>query len=290
MKDLPRTILKDLVRRYGESIAQDPFRCEALLRDTCGACGREIFVLVSAVRQHVPLDLKLPRHNLPLSLMKGFMIKRLQDELGLSDEAARWAVETWAEALNLSENTGELSEKPEVSPGGTSVEDPAGVRPSPDPALLEQWAADLASGAPVRGLAAIDGLGRSGDPESIRLLIAALSNPGWRVRNGAFDALVRLSPYSVPALYEVLNNPDEALVARVVLILAAIRDRNATEPLLAILGRNSSMDKTLIFALGEIGDLRAASPLSKYLISPDPDTGLAAAGALQKISVSKTGR
>ena len=75
MKDLPRTILKDLVQRYGESIAQDPFRCEALLRDTCGACGREIFVLVSAVRQHVPLDLLAPPAQSP-----AFLNERVHDK------------------------------------------------------------------------------------------------------------------------------------------------------------------------------------------------------------------
>jgi len=287
MKDLPRTILKDLVQRYGESIAQDPFRCEALLRDTCGACGREIFVLVSAVRQHVPLDLLAPRHNLPLSLMKGFMIKRLQDELGLSDEAARWAVETWADALGLSEKPDEnLAESPAVVP----QQETRKIRPSPDPALLEKWTLDLASGAIIPALNAVEGLGQYGDPASISLLIGALSGNHWRIRNAAYDALVRISPESVPALIRTLNDPDEARISRAVFILAAIRDRNATEPLLTLLGRSPALDKSLIFALGEIGDLRAASALSKYLVSPDSEISLAAAGALQKISGSKPAR
>jgi HEAT repeat protein len=219
--------------------------------------------------------------------MKGFMIKRLQDELGLSEEAARWAVETWADALGLSEKPEEsLAGSPAVAPRQEARK----IRPSPDPALLEKWTLDLGSGAILPALSAIEGLGQYGDPASISLLIRALSGNHWRIRNAAYDALVRLSPESVPALIRTLDDPDEALVSRIVFILAAIRDRNATEPLLTLLGRSPGLDKSLIFALGEIGDLRAASALSKCLVSLDSEISLAAAGALQKISGSKPAR
>jgi hypothetical protein len=288
MKDLPRTILKDLVRRYGDSLAHDPFRCEALLRDTCGTCNREIFVLVSAVRQHVPLDLLAPRHNLPLSLMKGFMIKRLQDELGLSDESARWAVETWAEALDLPVNLSDENQSTDRTSVSDRSQEPEVTGPPPDPALHQRWASDLDSaGIPAR-LKAVDGLGRAGDRESMRLLIHALENDRWRVRNAAYDALVCLSGKAVPVLVEALKSPHEGLVSRVVLILAAAQDRDATESLSSLLGRERSLDLLIIFALGEIGDTRATSPLSKYLVSPDPDISLAVAGALRKISGSET--
>ena len=104
MNDLPRAILKDMIRRYGSSLAQDPVRCEGILRDSCSKCHREIFVLVNASRQRIPADLTAPRLALPLSLMKGFLAKRLQDELGFSDEASRWAVESWADALGVTDH------------------------------------------------------------------------------------------------------------------------------------------------------------------------------------------
>ncbi|WP_321508063.1 HEAT repeat domain-containing protein [uncultured Methanoregula sp.] len=284
MKDLPRIILKDMVRRYGESLVHDPFRCEALLRDTCGSCGREIFVLVSAVRQHVPIDLLAPRHNFPLSLMKGFMIKRLQDEMGLSDESARWAVETWAEALGLSENT----DKEDLTSGATPVNrvsgETSGTHPPPDPARRQQWATKLDDGVIDTRLRTVEELAKAGDRESIRLLISALENDRWRVRSAAYDALVSLSGTAVPLLLEALADSHDGLVSRVILILAAIQDHDATEPLTALLGRERSLDLRIIFALGEIGDDRATSPLSKYLVSPDPDISLAVAGALKKIS------
>jgi len=285
MKDQPRIILKDLIRRYGESVARDPSRCEGLLRDTCGTCTREIFVLVSAVRQHVPVDLLVPNHNLPLSLMKGFMIKRLQDELGLSDESARWAVETWAEALGLADPGN--PEEPKTAPAGPAeapVQEPlTGISPA-DLSLRMQWASDLESGELPAGLSAVAGLARSGDTESIRLLIGALENNRWKVRNAAFDALASLGRKAVPALAEALGDPGGQLVSRVVFVLAAIGDPGACEYLIPLLGRKRSLDLQVIFALGEIGDPRAVSPLSKYLVSPDQDIALAVAVALRKIA------
>nr|WP_320160824.1 HEAT repeat domain-containing protein [uncultured Methanoregula sp.] len=286
MKDLPRTILKDLVQRYGTSLAQDPFRCEALLRDTCGTCSREIFVIVSAVRQHVPIDLLAPRHNLPLSLMKGFMMKRLQDELGLSDESARWAVETWAEALDLTdtsleENTDQDGSPQAVLSQGSRNKEPVSLS---DPAQRQRWASALESGELASRLSVIDELGRTGDRECIRLLVSALENDRWRVRNAAYDALVRCSGAAVPVLVEALDDPHESLVTRVIMVLAALQSHDATESLAALLGREQSRDLLLIFALGEIGDSRAISPLTKCLVSPDPDIGFAVASALKKIS------
>jgi len=284
MKDLPRTILKDLVHRYGTSLAQDPFRCEALLRDTCGTCSREIFVIVSAVRQHVPIDLLAPRHNLPLSLMKGFMMKRLQDELGLSDESARWAVETWAEALDLTDTSLEENTGSDVTPQAVLSQDSKKPVSRSDPAQRQRWASVLESGELASRLSVVDEIGRAGDRECIRLLVSALENDRWRVRNAACDALVRCPDAAVPVLVEALDDPHESLVTRVILILAAIQSRDATESLAALLGRERSRDLLLIFALGEIGDSRATSPLTKCLVSPDPDIGFAVATALRKIS------
>jgi len=283
MKDQPRIILKELVGRYGEALAHEPSRCEALLRDTCGSCGREIFVLVSAVRQHVPLDLLTPHRNLPLPLMKGFMMKRLQDELGLSDEAARWAVDTWAEALGLSDP--QVEEETNGAKSAAVPDKQAGDKKTlSDPAARNQWASDLEDGNMAARLRAVDSLTRAGDDECIRILIDALENSRWRVRSAAFDSLVFLSKTSVPVLIEALDDLHPSLVSRVILILASVRDRQATEPLIALLGQDSSLDPLIIFALGEIGDPRATTPLSKCLSAPDPETNLAVASALRKIS------
>ena len=57
MHDLPRQKLRELIIEYGRSLCDDPRRCEALLKDYCGQYKREIFVLVSALKNRVAEDL-----------------------------------------------------------------------------------------------------------------------------------------------------------------------------------------------------------------------------------------
>ncbi len=102
MHDLPRQKLRDLIIEYGRSLCDDPRRCEALLKDYCGQYKREIFVLVSALKNRVAEDLINTPAGVPSALLLGRLIQRLEDELGLAENAARWAVESWALALDLS--------------------------------------------------------------------------------------------------------------------------------------------------------------------------------------------
>ncbi|MFO1419716.1 MAG: SUMF1/EgtB/PvdO family nonheme iron enzyme [Candidatus Competibacteraceae bacterium] len=101
MNDLPRQKLRELIVQYGRSLCDDPRRCEALLKDYCGQYKREIFVLVSALKNRVAEDLINASAGVPLTLVVGRLIQRLEDELGLAENAARWAVESWALALGM---------------------------------------------------------------------------------------------------------------------------------------------------------------------------------------------
>ncbi|MFZ1641988.1 MAG: formylglycine-generating enzyme family protein [Candidatus Contendobacter sp.] len=101
MHDLPRQKLRELIIEYGRSLCDDPRRCEALLKDYCGQYKREIFVLVSALKNRVAEDLINASAGVPPALLLGRLIKRLEDELALSENAARWAVESWALALGI---------------------------------------------------------------------------------------------------------------------------------------------------------------------------------------------
>ena len=92
MNDLPRQKLRELIVQYGRSLCDDPRRCEALLKDYCGQYKREIFVLVSALKNRVAEDLINASAGVPLTLVVGRLIQRLEDELGLAENAARWAV------------------------------------------------------------------------------------------------------------------------------------------------------------------------------------------------------
>lgn len=97
----PQRILKRLVKQYGHELVEDPRRTEALLRDLCGRHTREIFVLVNAQRQRVPSELLNAPKWLPSAATHTRLSRLLQSKLAITPEAADWAVETWANALDL---------------------------------------------------------------------------------------------------------------------------------------------------------------------------------------------
>jgi HEAT repeat protein len=284
MDDHPRTILRDLVSRYGISLATDPLRTEGLLRDTCGTYHREIFVLVNAVRQKVPADLLAPRHSLPLSLLQDFLAKRLCDELSLSADASRWAVESWAEALGLVPGTS--AGETETIPAQQQTGSPA-ISADPDFSVKRlRYADDLESVNLVTRLRAVQDLAESPDPEHIRLLIGALENGNWQVREGAFDALTGTGNAAIPALCEALGDTNDQVVWRASLILGALKAREAAGPLIPLLGREGIIRECAIWSLGEIGDDRASTALLKFIHTDDPALLHEAETALLKIGKS----
>ena len=100
MSDVACHKLAELVARYGRDLGDDPRRCEALLRDVCGQqYKREIFVLVSAAREGVPAQLQQSSSGSPAEVVVLRLIQHLHDNLGLSEDLARWAVESWAFAM-----------------------------------------------------------------------------------------------------------------------------------------------------------------------------------------------
>jgi len=99
MDNLPRQKLCEMIATYGRSLVDDPRRCEALLRDLCWEHRREVNVLVSALKARVVADLLASSTNMPRDVLLGRLTKRLHDDLAMSEDAARWAVESWAQAL-----------------------------------------------------------------------------------------------------------------------------------------------------------------------------------------------
>jgi hypothetical protein len=278
-------ILAMLVARYGTSVALDPLRCEALLRDTCPRCSRQIFVLVNAVRHKVPADLLAPRHTLPPALFKGFLVKRLQDELAFSQEAAQWAVDTWARALDPDNEADRCepdpssrdSSKPGVSfPEGRSYGTPVEER--------AEWALALESGNPGERIAIIRRMSQVQDKESVRLLITCLENVSWRVREAAFDALLELGEPAAPCLVEALADPHERIVVPAIIALGAIRTPAAVDPLIAMLDDENGTCAYVASALGEIRDTRAITPLTRLLNSGTIAIRFEAENALKKFS------
>ena len=101
MNNLPRQTLRRILAKHGKEICGDARRCESLLNDLCGAYRREINVLVTAIEERVPLDLLAGNRSMPLELLLTRIEKRLEEQTALTGEAARWAVESWALALDL---------------------------------------------------------------------------------------------------------------------------------------------------------------------------------------------
>lgn len=102
MHDVPRQKLHELLATYGRSLCDDPRRCEGLLRDVCGDYRPEIHVLVGALTERIVSELLAPSASrVPHEVLLARLTKKLQGNLGLADDAACWAVESWALALGV---------------------------------------------------------------------------------------------------------------------------------------------------------------------------------------------
>ena len=100
-EDVPRRTLRELIARHGTGLCSDARRCEGLLRDLCGAHRREINILMGALEERVPLDLLAGQNSMPRGLLLSRLSKRLEEQLALTEGAARWAVDSWALALGV---------------------------------------------------------------------------------------------------------------------------------------------------------------------------------------------
>jgi|GEM_PF-6148763 len=127
MEEVPRQQLCALMAQYGRSLVEEPGRCEALLRDVCGAYRREIFVLVSVLKDGVATALCTASASVPPAVLVARLTQRVQEHLGLSAETAGWAVESWALAL------GRLSPQEVAQGAGARDGSEAQDTPSPTP-------------------------------------------------------------------------------------------------------------------------------------------------------------
>ena len=101
MNSEPRQTLRQLISKYGLDLCSDVKRCQGLLRDLCGVHQREVNILIGALRERVPLDLLAGRTVMPHGMLMARLTKRLEEQLGLTAEAALWGVESWALALGI---------------------------------------------------------------------------------------------------------------------------------------------------------------------------------------------
>lgn len=101
MNNAPRQVLRRIIAKYGNDLCGNARRCEGLLKDLCGEYRREISVLTNAIEERIPLDLLAAGSSVPRDLLLSKLAKRLEDNLGLTLEAAHWSVNSWAIALGV---------------------------------------------------------------------------------------------------------------------------------------------------------------------------------------------
>ena len=121
MNDSVREKLQEIIRQYSNSLCDEPKRCEALLRDFCAKDRREIFILIAALKEGVASDLLNSSNSISQQLVSAKLVKRLQDNLGITEESAIWAVDSWALALGISSQLNQKNDKqqPETKKHGT---------------------------------------------------------------------------------------------------------------------------------------------------------------------------
>ncbi|MCX6358241.1 MAG: SUMF1/EgtB/PvdO family nonheme iron enzyme [Armatimonadetes bacterium] len=97
-----RDILQQTIQRYGTSVLEEPARFASILNDLrMGEGKREANLLLAALREGIPDRLVSAGQGAPITPLIGQLARRLVDDVGLADETALWAVESWALALGL---------------------------------------------------------------------------------------------------------------------------------------------------------------------------------------------
>jgi cation transport ATPase len=100
--DTVRKILADIVNTYGTSIHEESRRCRALLSDYArGMHKPAVNALMMAVEEDVPKELLSAKSDQALEGLINKMTQKLATNRSMTQEAARWAVESWAFALAL---------------------------------------------------------------------------------------------------------------------------------------------------------------------------------------------
>src|SRR5471030_2561823 len=100
MTPKPRDVLIQIVAKYGDPLLASPGRCDGMLKDYCGENRREIFVLVSCLRAGVVEQLR-QQSGTGVKLACARLSLKLEQNLAIAGDIAKWAVESWAIALGL---------------------------------------------------------------------------------------------------------------------------------------------------------------------------------------------
>jgi hypothetical protein len=104
--DFPRQKLCEMVARFGGSVSDDPRRCAGLLKDFSPGYRREVAALVGVLNVRGTEELISASESIPQEVLVGRLALKLEKDLGIDRDLARWAVTSWGLALGrFSEDT-----------------------------------------------------------------------------------------------------------------------------------------------------------------------------------------
>ena len=185
-----------------------------------------------------------------------------------------------------------------------------------NPEALKLFADELDHVPLERGLYCISGLGRIKNPASVKILLKHIKNPEWFLRKRIIEALGQTGqPQAVDAVIEMLEDPSVQVRAAAVeslskvghlkpeLIIDKLKNSSGdlkinliraigqlkSEKFVEPLIRQLEDKKTLFFtvdALGDLGSLKAETPLKKLLLDKEWFNRLNALEALAKLPLN----
>lgn len=93
--------------------------------------NREIFALSIAQKNRVAYELINVSSTIPICLLKARLVRKLQDDLGLTEAVAEWAVISWGMALGIAGIDSKSQSLPLEQPTPVHHIEPVAVSPSP---------------------------------------------------------------------------------------------------------------------------------------------------------------
>lgn len=119
-------MLHTILANHGRDACDDARICKGLLLDYCGKYRLETSALVHAVEERCVIDLIAAQGPLGIRLTQ--LTKRLEDNLGLRQDVARWAIESWALALGMALPAQPAPRSSQASPVVNTAARPVRVR------------------------------------------------------------------------------------------------------------------------------------------------------------------
>lgn len=138
-----------LVDRFGRDLVNDPARLRGLLRDLAGNERLEISLLVAAAESGVAADIEANAGSASIPGRTEQLARRLEQDRGISQENARWAVGAWVDALSTPSTPTEspATIAPPVATVLPTTAPPSSERPLDGPTNGRSDAADVVWGA-----------------------------------------------------------------------------------------------------------------------------------------------